>query len=510
MRRCKRWLWLLSALAAAQAIAVEVAHVDDELSVEWEYQHLAADGRVATYRGNVKATYGPTTLFADELVLELDAKRGHATGNVRLEDPDGRLAADAFRFDWGERTGSAENVTVHAANVMIRAGSIEVRPDRWRVTDAYITPCAGERVPFLGVFSREVVLRSGRGGRARAPDLEIFGRRVLRIPVESFSLDRRVTGFRFPGVSFRRGQGIGLTWASSFLLDDRTAFSGTFAKFEGKPSYGAQVSWSSVAPTRSSGLVAPRTELAERFGEGYFDVVAVDEPEDEVGYLGAERSSVSAGSTWNQSTAGRPVDSADVTKRLELALEQGGEVAGIVGFVQVRAQEVRETSSTPFVRRVLALASASTRPIALGPNLSARLRVDAYATRGGRPFGWVRAMPSLLYDFGRGWRAGVAYGWGHEFGDPDFGYDGLLSKRGLHMRLDGDLGFVKASLLLKHDRELGGVYDREYSLRFPIGCVEPFVVVRTRPSDTRFGVRIDIDRLLSRLQQRELKRQPSR
>lgn len=491
----------------AQSAPRNTTQLDEVLEVTWERQTLRAEGRVAVYEGNVIARYGPTTLRADRLELALDAKTGVASGNVRVEDPDGTLFAHEFRFDWDAKTGEASEVEIAIDTVTVRAEKIEIAPERWRLLGVWVTPCGGENPP-ISLRTREVTLTPGRGGRARSPKLQLFGRTIGELPIGTFSLDRRVTGFRLPGISFRRGEGLGVTWASSFLLSERSAIGANFARFGNRsPSYGAEFSLSFLDSERVRGLIVPRTELGERFTESYFDNVQVESVDDEVGYLTAPRRTLGAATLWNQSVSGRIEDIDSISKRAEISAEVGGSNDAWGGTAQLRLHEIRRSAGDPFTQRANLIASGTTRPLTLAPRLEARLRVDGFLTAGtGSGFGWVRATPSLVYSPTPRLRVGVAYAAGEEFGGADFSFDRLLSRRGWHLRADASLGGARLSYLAKYDAGLGGFYDREYAISVPIGCFEPFVVVKSRPSDMKIGVRLRIDGFVSRLQNREVRR----
>jgi hypothetical protein len=503
-----RALFLLVALTfGALASGQSFERIDDELVVEYGQAKTQVSDQVTEFSGGVVATYGMTVVRSDRLRLDLVNRTGVAEGAVRVDDPEGTLTANLLRFDWANGTGEAENVDVVVGNVRVKVRRLVIQPDLWVLEDAFATPCGGERRPSLVVSARRVELRPGRNGRAIGPRLRLFGADLGTIPfADRFSLDNRVTGLRLPSVASRRGEGIGVSWSSSLLLDDQTAISGTFSKFpKSAANYGATLAWSAIPPTRSTGLITPRTELGERFSDGYFDRVDVEDPAAEDAYVRAERRTAAVASQWNQGTRGRLVDSDGVSKRWEIAAEAGSGRGDLGGFVQARVQSIRPDESRPFRERVT-LYGAATASRRLGPGLDARIRLDASAFGGQGSYGWVRATNALVYRPIESMRLGAALMIGGSTGRAQFGFDRLFSHSAVHLRADARLGPIQTSYLMKYDFGRRQWYDQEYAVSLIAGCFEPFVVWRRFPSDTKFGVRLRIDSLANRLTRREIKR----
>lgn len=503
MRRtaCLAFLVLVS-LSVAPAQQVQQI---DELVVEYRQSRIDVANRRTEFTGGVTARYGLTVVRADRLSLDMEARNGVAEGAVRLDDPDGMLTAARLEFNWRDRTGSADEAELMVGNVKVRVRLIEVLPDQWTLYDAWATPC-GERRPALVASSRKVVLRPGRSGRASSPKLSLFGVSLGTIPfADRFSLDNRVTGLRLPSITSRRGEGLGVSWASSVLVNDQTSLSASYIKFpKSEASFGAGLAWSAVSPTKSTGLIYPRTELSERFAESYFDNIGNEDPAAEHAYLGAERRTLAASSLWNQGVRGRWEDSDTITKRFEAAGEAGGDFGWGLGFLQLRYQSIQPSRSEPFRDRLALHSSAATKPLNLARGLTAGYRLDLGAYAEG--FSWARSVASMVYEPVPGYRAGIAWIAGGSKGRPRYAFDRLYSQKGLHLRGDARIGPLSLSGLFKYDFDQKRWYDHEYLVSIVAGCFEPFIIWRQFPSDVKFGVRLRTDALTKKLGKREFKR----
>lgn len=482
--------------------------IDETLIVEWKSKKIDLKRKIATFEGGVRATYGLTVLTADRLEVDMENKTGRADGNVKVVDPEGTLSGSNLNFDWKNRTGSAEDVFIQVGPLKATAKRIDIEPDRWILTSISATP-SRTRPPEFTMKSPKVVLRIGRSGRAQNPSIEVFGFRLFTIPTTlGFSLDRRVTGFRFPAISFRRGSGFGIAWNSSVLVNDQTSFAAQWNSFPSAlPTYAGEFAWSAVPPTKSTGLISPRTELGERFGDAYMDSVSTTTTHAEDDYLRDPRKTVAAGTYWNQSTRGRREDFSSISKRWEISSDFGGTFGPIGGYLQFRYQSIRPDRGSPFLDRVSATGAANIGNWSLLPGLDARLRGDMAAyTTGSRNYGWARGQAALVYHPVKQIQVAGALVFGGSFGTPFFGFDPLYSNSGVHLRADIDLGSIRASFLGKYDFGQARWYDHEYGFSFAAGSFEPYIVWRQFPNDVRFGFRIRATDVFQKLMQRTIKR----
>lgn len=500
---------------------VQATQFGDELRVEWRRFEVIEAGptthpglfppgsaepeqQALLFTGGIKATFGVTTLLADSLTLLNESKRGFAEGDVRIVDPDGTLTARDLRFDWGNKTGEATQVVLESAGVFLTADRMTIAPDFWTMRNVRVTTCGRER-PVYAILIPSIRFTPGKGGRAKQIGLELLGVKSPMLPGMAFSLDRRVQGIRPPFISYRRGQGMGLSWFSSVLLNETTTILGSFGAFPRQlPGYGFMITSSPISADEARGPTAPRSELNEWFAKRYFDSIDVETPKEEVIEYRAFRKSWSVGTFGNQNARAR-AESDRINKSLEVAYEQGGPI-GRGGYIaQIRGHQLRVGDQPNHERSVAWVATAQR-----GPDLGPRIRTTyggdlmGYLQPGGL-FGWARLHAAAIYEAPQG-RLGVSYMKGFEGGRSLYDFDRLHSSHALHARADLRVGPVTASYLAKYDFGLKRVFDKEYSLAVKVGCFEPFIVFRQFPSDYRFGLRLSLDRLTRTLTRRTVKR----
>lgn len=491
------------------AIIRQVQQVDEVLRVEWRFQEADAENQTALFTGGVVATYGPTTLYADELFVDSLNGRGHARGKVRIVDPEGILEAADLEFDWRAGTGTAREVRAEAYGMRLRIGRVEIGPKEWVGYDVYGTPCNGQP-PSIAVSSPRVTLRTGVGGRATTPTFEFYGLKLGPAPTLGFSLDRRIDGFRWPSIGYRREDGVGVSWESGFFVDadDRTAVSGDFQAFQGTlPTFKVQVTNSLLPPTPDSGFLAPQTDLDERFTTGYMDTLYIRKPQREDNYFRQKRRTWSIASEWNRATSARLEDSERISKEWEGIVEQSGPMGPFGYLVQARFQSIRPDGETPFRQRGILAGTVHTGAVPVLPNVDLRLRLDGFGTTGsGREYGWVRALGGVTWEANPQLRLTAAYMHGWDAGTPQFGFDPLYSTSAIHLRADLYLGPLTFNVLAKRDLNQGDWYDHEFGVAWVAGCFEPFIQTRESPRQLQFGIRFRLDQFFNRIEQRNLER----
>ncbi len=483
------------------------AEVDGGLKVEWTRSEYDLESGTTVFSGKVRAQYDDTVIECESLTLDSASRKGRAAGGVRVTDPEGSLEAGALDFDWENKTGQANDVEIDAGNVRAWAKSIRILPDRWELEGVHGTLSRRSK-PEYSVVIPSVTVYPGKRAVARHVGLDLFGVKLGYLPNLQLSLDRRVTGWRPPAISNKRGYGLGFAWDGSFLLDDCTglmAFASTYPKEA--PSYGLQVSRSWVNPEDAVTSIATAGDLGERFGDGWFDSVTTLSPKEEQEMVGAKRGAVSLSTSFNQSTTARIEDSTDVTKPYEVSLELGGSTEGWGGFVIPRFQRIRPTTGSPYIERGQLQACLMAPSWKLLPNLDLRLRGDAFGTTSEHgQYSWVRGQVGLVAKLSRNITIGGAYSGSHEFGDPDFLFDRLYSDRTWSVRADFRSGPYTARYLGKYDIVQHKWYDQEYEIALVAEAFEPFVLVRGFPSDFRVGFRLRVDEFVSRLQRRRQRR----
>ncbi|MCB8932354.1 MAG: hypothetical protein M9921_08815 [Fimbriimonadaceae bacterium] len=497
------WPWFVPC-SLLQSPSVE--RIDETLTVTWHRKTVDLETQVATFSDGVEVRYGPTTIHAKTLELHLaEGERwGEAKGDVVLVDPDGTANADSLHFDWKNKTGEAANIEMRVLDLSVRAKKLVISPTRWELIDAEGTPCEGPNAP-VRLRSPRVVIEPGRRGVLYRPRISVFGANLPTFPRATFSLDRRATGLNPPSISQRPGEGVGVTWSSTFLIGESSAVTGSLSSFKTRlPSYGLAFAQSTVPPESGSKLTTS-SDLDERFRGDYFENVTVLTPQQGQARLHQPRNTWSVGSYWNKSpVARRPGGTFD--KPLEFAWDVGLQARNWDATVSTRLQKIAEDGGNQVTRFATSLA-AGPKPWSLGPGFEGVFRVDTSLFGSNvRTYGWGRALVGVVAHPANGLTVGVAYSDSVEVGTPDFEADRLLIPRGVHLRADLTLGPRKLSYLTKWDPSTRTWIDRQYSASQVMGCFEAFVVFRDIPSEYRFGLRMRIDRLVEALQNRKVRR----
>lgn len=484
--------------------------IDDTLVVEgWTVKRFLPQERKAIFGGAIRARYGPTVLEAEELILDLENRRGEARGQVRVVDPEGELRSENFFFDWAEKTGRAESVSIRVKELEFSVDRVRVRPGEWVAEGLRFALC-GKNPAGLGVFSQRVTIQPGRRLIASDPRFVLLGLDLRGSPDITLSLDRRAQGLRIPRPGVRGGATIGLAWDTGLMLDDRTAAFALVDTFPRSfPRLEATVVASSVDPDEAPGLLLPLNDLDIRFNDSFMDDLTVPSAEIERQRLGARRRSLALRTAWNQATNGRIEDSDQVSKRWE-AIAEYGPVFGLDGYAQLRIHDIRGRADEPFRVRAFALLGAELLRIPLGPRVDFKLRADAEGSlREGGGYGWIRGQASLLSRPSRSWEVGLSWVEAVEAGVPAYPFDALGFRRTLNLRAAFEEGPWKVSMLSKWDPLRGVFVDHQYRLGLVSGCLEPYVIFRQASQDTRIGASLRLDAVLDRLQRRNQRRKAS-
>ncbi|MCW5937921.1 MAG: hypothetical protein KIT11_11520 [Fimbriimonadaceae bacterium] len=458
------------------------------------------------FSGRVEARYDLTTITSEQLTLDVEGRQGTAEGGVVVTDPEGTIQSARLEFDWERRTGVAMDVKLQADNVRIEARRIDVRPETWELTDASGALARSDKPP-VSFTAATVTLRPGRDGVARHVYLRVLGAKIGPVPRVAFSLRKRVRGIGIPSLTNRKGLGLGVTWGPSLALGDQAAAIASFDSFPRQaPGYSLEIAYSPLDP-ESDSLIQPRSDLGERFSDGWFDNIAVASPQDERSNIGKRRRSVSVGTGWNRATQARPNDALNVTKQLEIVGEAGEQIGGLGVYGNLRIQSIRPNPRENFIERALGLVTVAAPTVNLGRDLLLVTRADLFGTASEKnTFAWVRGLAGLTWEPIEGLTAGVAYTRGTSAGTPDFLFDPLVSREAFHVRFDYVRGPYTLRYLTKYDFDRKNWYDREYEIALVAQVVEPFILFRSFPSDTRFGVRFRLDSFVDRLQRRRQSR----
>lgn len=477
--------------------------VDGVLRVTWRRQIFDVARKRAKFVDGVVATFGPSVLTAEELELDYEAKIGRARGKVRLVDPEGELEASDLIFNWQERTGEATDAFVRVADVRGQVGKITIRPDRWILERVYAT-ASPRKTPDIAFRSKYVEVEPGKRGRARNPELLLFGKKLLSLPTSSFTLDRRVEGLRIPTVSFRQKEGFGMNWSSGVLLTDQSALNASLSAFpKNLPNYFVNYAISSTPPSASTGFITPRSELEERFSNGFLERIDVRAPEAEDADIRARRRTIAVQSSWNFATAGRFKDVTGITKPIELIGEMSGESNGWGYFSQARVHQIRATSKDAFQLRTMASTTLQGPKLQLARGLDLRYRVDLMGITSARATSsFARAALSASASPVRHWRLTAGYARGRDFGKTSYSFDALGRTHTAQIRVDGKIGNIDVGLMYKYDLGRKNWYDTEWMTSIPMGSFDFFMQARLFPRTSTFGLRLRAQQTLGRLADR--------
>lgn len=479
----------------------------DGLTVWFKYLRGDLNDETVEYSGGIEAIYGPTHLYSDRLIINKKTKKGHASGEIRIVDPEGTIRGTEFDFDWGLKTGTVKDVSIQIDRMQLKAESIDITADLWKMHKVYATPSKFHR-PEIAFRARDLWLRPGRNGKAFRPSVQVFGRWLGTIPFATFTLDERVPGFRLPGINFRRGEGLGISWLSGFLLSEKLSISANVSAFpKNLPSSNINLSYSTVPAFVGGGFIQPRSDLGIRFRQNYLDDIETKNPQAEERFYRTKRQTFMLGSSYNLGTEGRIVDGKQVSKQVDLVMETSGPMAGLGTFGQLRLQSIRDRTNAPYQFRALTTSAIRTPTISMGP-VDARARFDFLGSSGAGTgfFGWGRLSAGGIADVGPHLKLGAEVYVSKSLGTPAFLMDRLVSHKGLIFRGDLKMGPLTLSGLTKHDLDLKKGYDTEWHIAYASGSFEPYIIVKQNPKTYGFGVRLRGQDVIDRLTTRDVKR----
>lgn len=498
---------LLKPIVAATPLSLQQSarraqDVDGGLHVTFDDSVYNAETHETTFTGNVKATYGQSTVSAESLSINSEKHTGVASGGVALTDPEGHATAESFEFNWVDKTGTLSGVVLQAVNIHLEAGKLEVQPGQWELTDASLSLSRVGKAPVY-FDARSATVYPGKYGIARHVTFHVYGTKIGPIPRLTFSLRKRLKGLGLPSVTNRKGLGVGVSWETNFAAGDHGVISSFWESFpKREPGMGIQYGYSPLgedSPTR----IAPRSDLNERFADGWFNNVSVRTVEEEWDEISSKRSSYAIGTFWNQSTTARPVDSDNVSKSFDLVQEMGGLIHGVGTYGSLRLQSLRDSSAASFVTRATLNSSLIAHPVSVAKGLDGHLRLDTFSSLSENgAYSWGRVETGLIYRPAKGLTFGLGYALGSGVGRPDFSFDGLVAGQSFMARADYMVGPFTFRFLDKYNIDTKQWYDREYEIALVAREFEPYIIYRQFPSETRIGIRFRIDNLRDRLTRR--------
>lgn len=483
--------------------------VDQALRVEYTTVDVDAVSKVITFSGEVIARYDQTEIRCRELRVDMESKQGIASGGVKVTDPEGTIETSALEFNWLEKTGSAKDAYLVIGNVRIWADSLTVRPNRWELTNARGTLSRAKN-PRVELTARTLTIEPGKRGVARHVYLKAFGTRLGPIPTYSFTLDRRLAPFKIPEIDYDKDKGLGVSWGSSFLIKNNVVGSAFAASFPNLlPSYGFGVGYSPLDFDQVNRPIEIPNDLGEYLSDGWFNSIAVKDPEFRSKTLQERRLTYGVASVWNLTTTARPEDSESVSKAVDLVGQFGGSFGDLGYLSVVRAQTIREDTVSDFITRLTWRQTVGLPTLNLTDRLRIQTRADSFFTASENGFyGWMRGEVGVIFDIAKGFTVGSAVGFGTPIGTPDFSFDPLPYWNTWHIRADYRVGPYTVRYMTKFDFKTRTWYDREYEFALVAQGFEPFVQYRQFPSDYRIGIRFRLDNFAERLTQRSFNRRP--
>lgn len=501
----------------APPIGLPLAMVQDQgrqtqeiggLQVSYDRQvEIDTEKGTIVFQGSVRAQYDLTVVSSDTLTLDYKNNVGTASGGVTLTDPEAFLSTETLEFNWKEKTGFAKNIYVQVGNMRIRGELLTITPEMWRIDRARAT-LSRKANPQYEIKARVVRIQPGKYGIAKHVSLDLFGLGLGTAPEMRFDLDPRIDGFNLPSIAEKKGVGLGISWASGFLLNDNTVLGATWGSFPSRlPNYGVSVTLMNADPDKTFRQLKPMDDLKEQTGDGWFDNVSVAGPRNETAAISSPRLLYMVASKWNTSTIARPDPSDTVSKAYEVVVESSGRVEGFGVRMATRVQSIREASESPFVDRVVSHLTVQSPTLYLSHRVGLQARADVFGSlSSNETFSWTRGQVGLLWSPTDGVTLGVAYSDSRSYGTPDFGFDRRLYDRAVHARLDYVRGPYTFRYLVKYDPTTSQIFDREWEVALVMEAFEPFAVFRENPSDYRIGVRFRIDDFRGRLQRRNQSR----
>jgi hypothetical protein len=460
-------------------------------------QNFAAN--TITFRGGVIVTYGPTRVVSDSLDLDLTHETGDSRGHVHLSDPVGNLDCDELDYSWTTHKGLAKNVHIVANSLKIDVESIVVRPEAWTLYNAHARGFAG-RVVAVEIQSKKIEVLPGRYMVMRRPSLGTLGAMAGPFFDSRSDLSNSTLGLNYPALSFKQGQGVGVSWQSEFAMGPSGLLDAGYRNYKlAAPSYQLEASSTLLRPSQDPRMGAPPNELGDRFGDSYFQNALVASEDAERADVGAHRENVAINTAANSQPMARDTD-ARYDKPMELVYERSDQVGSFDWRGQLRWQSIRRDHG-PLERRGFLWVTGMGPTWRLAPKLNAYSRLDGQVfSQSG--FAWGRGQAGLTYRPITFLRVGAAGFWGGQKGMADFPVDDLDREFGYVGRADLLSGPTRFSYLLKYDPRTGSLYDREFSFRQAIGILDAYVDFRRNPSQFRYGLMFRLNSLLDSVSSR--------
>jgi LPS-assembly protein len=175
-----------------------------DLPVSIEGNSLVHDRKTNTYTitGAAKLEQGPTTITADQIVLQ-QRYHGVATGHVHVVDPTSNIRSSKAWFDLHNETVRLLDARVFALNSNYYLTGKEIRKfpsQHYKATGATITTCLDDpKRPDWSISANEIDVHLGGTAKAQDAYFDVLGHRILPVPFVEFNTNSdRHSGFLTP------------------------------------------------------------------------------------------------------------------------------------------------------------------------------------------------------------------------------------------------------------------------------------------------------------------------
>jgi LPS-assembly protein len=194
-----------------------------DLPVSIEGNSLVHDRKTNTYTitGAAKLEQGPTTITADQIVLQ-QRYHGVATGHVHVVDPTSNIRSSKAWFDLHNETVRLLDARVFALNSNYYLTGKELRKfpsQRYKATDATITTCLDDpQRPDWSISANEIDVHLGGTAKAQGAYFDVLGHPILPVPFVEFNTNSdRHSGFLTPRYGYSSLNGA--TLLEPYFLD---------------------------------------------------------------------------------------------------------------------------------------------------------------------------------------------------------------------------------------------------------------------------------------------------
>ncbi len=203
--------------AAAPASALQAAPGNGPLPIDIvsDSAELSERDNQATFNGNVVLTQGTQALYAREVHLDRNSNQLSASGDVLLQRPDLRIAAEQVQYNLHTHAGSAQQAEYRLPGILAR-GTAEkaelIDPANSSYSQITYTTCPpGNNDWQLSAAGLRLDTAEGLGTATDAK-LSFKGVPLMYLPTLTFPIDdRRRSGLLVPSIGYGDKHGMGLS-----------------------------------------------------------------------------------------------------------------------------------------------------------------------------------------------------------------------------------------------------------------------------------------------------------